>query len=295
MRSRIPTRLLILTAFGVTLVGVGSSASQAADPFVAGGLSTRTVSLGSSDADRALRRAADLSRAIGLAGDARTVERLDDKFDHRIYDEVVARDRTGREVSIARFGTDGRVVMAVALGWHGSSALSVGRDTAAGRATRIARAAGVTVHGAPIVRTLSSGWSVHWPRVAGGVPVLGDGARILLWPDGSFHGLTVSERPLAAAPGRRVGAGQARQVAERTAAGRYGASAGELSVESTELAWVAPNDAWNAAVPDAPAKTLRLAWVVTLRADGALADRLRGLQVWLDAGDGRVIGGDVLE
>lgn len=295
MRTRIPTRLLILTAFGVTLVGVGASGSQAADPFVAGGLSTRAVSLGSSDTDRALRRAAELSRAVGLPAGTRTVERLDDKFDHRVYDEVVARDRTGREVSIARFGVDGRVVMAVALGWHGSSARAVGRDIAAARATGIARGAGVTVHGAPTVRTFSSGWSVHWPRVAGGVPVLGDGTRILLWADGSFHGLTVSERPLAAAPGRRIGGGQARQVAERTAAGRYGASVRDLAVQSTELAWVAPNDAWNAAAPDAPAETLRLAWVVTLRADGALAERLRGLQVWVDAGDGRIIGGDVLE
>ena len=295
MRTRIPTRLLILTAFGVALVGVGASGSQAADPFVAGGLSTRPVSLGSSDADRSIRRAADLSRALGLAGGTRTVERLDDKFEHRVYDEVVTRDRTGREVSIARFGTDGRVVMAIALGWHASSGRAVGREVAAGHATGIARAAGVTVHGAPTVRTLSSGWSVHWPRVAGSVPVLGDGARILLWPDGSFHGLTVSERPLAAAPGRRIGAGQARQVAERTAAGRYGASARDLAVRSTELSWVAPNDAWNSAGPDAPAETLRLAWVVTLRAEGPLAERLRGLQVWLDAGDGSVIGGDVLE
>jgi hypothetical protein len=34
---------------------------------------------------------------------------------------------------------------------------------------------------------------------------------------------------------------------------------------------------------------------VTLRTDGALAERLRGLQVWVDAGDGSVVGGDVME
>ena len=117
----------------------------------------------------------------------------------------------------------------------------------------------------------------------------------MLWPDGSFHGLAVSERPLAAAPGHRIAASRAERLALRTAAHRYGASANDLSVESTSLAWVAPNDAWSAAAPDAPGDTLRLAWVVTLRADGHLAERLRGLQVWLDAGDGSVVGGDVME
>ena len=295
MRTRIPTRLLILTAFGVTVVGVGASGSDAADPFVAGGLSTRAVALGPTEADRALGRAAELSRAIGLPGETRSVERLDDRFDHRVYDEVVARDRAGREVSVARFGTDGRLVMAVALGWRGSSARPVARDVAATRAADVVHAAGVAAHGPSTVRALSSGWSVQWSRVAAGAPVLGDGVRVLLWPDGSFHGLAVSERPLAAAPGRRIGPGQMRRIAERTVAGRYGASATELSVESSQLAWVAPNDAWNGAAPDAPGQTLHLAWVVTFHADGPLAERLRGLQVWLDAGTGSVIGGDFRE
>jgi hypothetical protein len=157
------------------------------------------------------------------------------------------------------------------------------------------RVTGVRANGEPAMRALASGWSAHWPRTVDGVPVLGDGIRVLLWPDGSFHGLTVAERPLAAAPGRRIAAGEARQIAEATAAGRYGANAEDLRVASAKLAWLAPNDAWNAGAPDAPAPTLRLAWVVTLTAGGPLADRLRGLQVWVDAGDGSVVGGDVME
>ena len=295
MRTHIPSRLLLLTAFGVTLVGVGAAGSQAADPFVAGGLSTRPVSLARSAADRALARATELSRTLGLPGGSRRVERLDDRFDHRTYDEVVSRDRAGREVAIARFATDGRLVMAVALGWDGSTAKAVGRDAALARAVGMARASGLAVRGTATVQRVSSGWSVHWQRVVGGVRVPGDGVRMLLWPDGSFHGVAVSERPLAAAPARRIVAGRAREIASATAAGRYGSAAADLAVESAELAWVAPNDAWDASAPDAPGETLRLAWVVRLRADGSLAERLRGLQVWLDAGDGRVIGGDVLE
>jgi len=296
MRTHMPSRLLVLTAVGVGLVGAGAAGSlQAADPFVAGQTSTRAVALGSADTGRALGHAAGLARALGLPAGTRTVERLDDRFEHRVYDEVVSRDRTGRAVAVARFGTDGRVVMAVALGWHGTSARAVARDAAARHAEAFVRAAGVGVSGAAAVWPLSSGWSVQWSRTADGAPVLGDGVRVLLWPDGSFHGLAVSERPLATAPRHRIAASRAERLAERTVARRYGASAKDLAVESTSLAWVAPNDAWNAAAPDAPGDALRLAWVVTFRADGHLAERLRGLQVWLDAGDGSVVGGDVME
>jgi hypothetical protein len=296
MRTHIPSRLLVLAAVGVGLVGAGAAgSSQAADPFVAGQTSTRAVALDSADTGRALDRAAGLTRALGLPTGTRTVARLDDRFEHRVYDEVVSRDRTGRAVAVARFGTDGRVVMAVALGWHGTSARAVARDAAARHAEAFVRAAGVGVSGAAAVWPLSSGWSVQWSRTVAGAPVLGDGVRVLLWPDGSFHGLAVSERPLATVPRHRIAASRAKHLAGRAVTGRYGASVKDLTVESTSLAWVAPNDAWNAAAPDAPAESLRLAWVVTFRADGHLAERLRGLQVWVDAGDGSVVGGDMME
>jgi len=297
MRTHIPARLLMLTAAGVAFVGVGlgGATGQAADPFVAGQRSTRSVTIGATDAGRAVEHAAALSRALGLPAGAGTVQRLDDRFEHRTYDEVVSRDRAGRAVALARFGTDGRVVMALALGWRGSSAKAVSRAVAADRAAAFARASRVAVAGLPAVSPVSSGWSIRWTRVASGAPVLGDGVRVLLWPDGAFHGLAVSERPLAEAPDRRIAAAKAERIAERTAAARYGTKASGLSVGLSRLAWVAPNDAWNAAAPDAPGGTLRLAWVVTIRTDGALAERLRGLQVWVDAGDGSVVGGDVME
>jgi hypothetical protein len=297
MRTHIPARLLMLTAAGAALVGVGfaGATGQAADPFVAGQRSTRTLAIEATDAGRAIQHAAALSRALGLPAGAGTVQRLDDRFEHRTYDEVVSRDRAGRAVALARFGTDGRVVLALALGWHGSTAASVGQAVAADKAAEFVKSSRVAVTGAPSVATVSSGWSIRWSRVAAGAPVLGDGVRVLLWPDGSFHGLAVSERSLAAAPNRRIAAAKAERIAARAAAARYGTKASGLSVASSRLAWVAPNDAWNAAAPDAPGGTLRLAWVVTLRADGTLAERLRGLQVWVDAGDGSVVGGDVME
>ena len=61
-----------------------------------------------------------------------------------------------------------------------------------------------------------------------------------------------------------------------------------------DLAWVAPNDTFAPARPDAPAATLRLAWVGRVATTATLAESLRGLEVYLDAGDGSLLGGDVL-
>ena len=61
-----------------------------------------------------------------------------------------------------------------------------------------------------------------------------------------------------------------------------------------ELAWVAPNDLFAKAGADAPGATLRLAWLVTVEASGSLADQWRRLEIHLDAGDGSLLGGDIL-
>jgi hypothetical protein len=87
----------------------------------------------------------------------------------------------------------------------------------------------------------------------------------------------------------------ARSIAARIVTARFAASAEGLSVVAVEQAWVAPNDTWDPARPDAPDATLRLTWVVRLESTGALAERMRMLEFWLDAGDGALIGGDIVE
>jgi hypothetical protein len=47
--------------------------------------------------------------------------------------------------------------------------------------------------------------------------------------------------------------------------------------------------------PDAPEPIRRLAWVARVTPIGALASRLRSIELYLDAGDGRLLGGDLLE
>lgn len=297
MPVRSVPRLVPLAVAGLVLVVAGAPPSEAADPFVAGGRSTRTLALAPSEANLTIARAASLSKALGLPGVSSRTERLDDKFEHRIYDEVVSVDAQGRDVSIARFEPDGRVVMAIRLGWQPGSGLTVGRDVAATRGLAVAGAAGLGVKGSPVVTTSAGagGWSVAWPRIVGGVPVPGDGVRVSLWKDGSFHALSRQERPLAAAPISRISADAARKLAASVVAGRFADGANALRATAAELAWVAPNDTWAPDLPDAPAETLRLAWIVRFEASGALAERLRLVEYWIDAGTGGLLGGDLVE
>jgi hypothetical protein len=292
------TKLLLLSPLVLLAVAViGAPASQGADPFVAGGPSTRAVAADQSASDRALGRAKDVDRALGLGGIRQTVSRLDDRFDHRIYDEVVSFDARGREVALTRLDTDGRLLLAVRLGWTPGSGRAIAAPAVADKGAVIARAAGLTVDGKPEVHRSNGagGWIVRWPRLVDGVPVRGDGVRVTVWSDGSFHAVTRTERPLAARPANALSAAAARAVAERIVAARFNDSADALDVLTVEQAWVAPNDTWDAARPDAPEATLRLAWIVRFESTGPLAERMRMLEFWLDAGDGALIGGDIVE
>jgi hypothetical protein len=66
-------------------------------------------------------------------------------------------------------------------------------------------------------------------------------------------------------------------------------------VVRVQQAWVAPNGAFDPSASDAPAETLRLAWIVGFDVAGALVERIRSIEVWIDAGDGTLLGGDVAE
>lgn len=295
--DRITARRLTMAGLAiVSLLAIGGTSSQAAAPFVAGGRSTHALPSVASDVARARARGEALSRALGLPGRPERVERLLDEFDHRTYDEITNVDGAGREVAISRLDLDGTPAMAVTLGWQPSHGRPVDGAGASARATTVALAAGLRTVGTPAVHRSAGagGWAASWARVVDGVTVRGDGLRVLLWVDGSFHGLTRTERPLAARPGRTLQPTQARTTATAFLAQRFGDPPG-LTATAVEAAWVAPNRTFDPAAPDAPDAVLRLAWVVTFEADGELAERVRAVQVWIDAGDGRVIGGDVAE
>jgi hypothetical protein len=299
MRSlHLPPRRLSLTGLAIAgLLFVGVAGGQAADPFVAGARSIRAVSTAPDQASRAIEHGRALAVALGLPDGSRQSRRFDDRFDHRTYDEVTTYDPAGQEIAISRFDPDGTVAMAVALGWHASGGRALGDAAVGPRAAHLVHAAGLNVAGVPEVRASAGagGWSVLWARIVDGVPVRGDGIRILIWADGTFHGLTRTERPLAAPPTSHLAAGEARTLAGTFADRQFGTAAPGLRIAGLEQAWVAPNDTFATTGLDAPADTLRLAWVVRLDARGQLADRLRSVEIWVDAGNGAILGGDVIE
>ncbi|HET7702489.1 MAG TPA: hypothetical protein VFK35_03755 [Candidatus Limnocylindrales bacterium] len=290
------SRRLSLAGLAIAaLLAIGASGGQAADPFVAGGRSTRPVAAAAGDLARAEARGRALIAALGIPATSHRAARLDDRFEHRVVDEVTSLDGQGREAAVSRFELDGRVAMVAALGWRAGGGPPVDAAGATRSAAALARVAGLVPDGPPVARRSAGagGWSVQWQRTVGGVAVRGDGLRIHLWPDGTFHGLVRTERPLAAAPSATLSGAQALTVAERAVAERVGSASDGLRVTDAELAWVAPNDLFEPAAPDAPAETLRLAWIIRFEAHGPLAERLRSVEVWIDAGDGRLLGGDV--
>ena len=70
------------------------------------------------------------------------------------------------------------------------------------------------------------------------------------------------QRPLASRPSRQIDEATARAHANVALADLLGSRSGQVAITAVALGWVAPNDAFEPAAPDAPDATLRLAWVV---------------------------------
>ncbi len=309
MRTRmcsVPRRRAVRLVAAVAVAGTamalgfpgGTSPLDAANPFVAGGPVTERVPVAADQATPALAHAAAVRSRLGLPAPAASrVERVVDRFDGTTYDEVTDTDRTGRTIQLHRFDARGRLVGAVAFGWQASGGAPIPNAVAArARGNRLATDLGLDAAGAPDVRQGpdDSGWTLTWPRVVEGVPVMGDGVRVDLWPDGRMHAIVRTERPLAARPATTLDEATARTRATATIGTIFGSRASQVNIATLGLGWVAPNSAFDPTGPDAPGATLRLAWVVEARTSGQLADGLRAVKLYLNAGTGTLIGGDVL-
>jgi len=295
-------RILIAVAVAGAALGLGIPAGtapgDAADRYIAGGpvVERSPVAAERASAARALARA--FGSRLGLAEPAAfRVERVVDRFASTTYDEVTGTDETGRALHLQRLDDRGRLIAAVVFGWQSSGGRPLADARAAGdRGSRLVGQLGLEAPGAPETRRLpdDDGWTVSWPRVVEGVPVIGDGVRIDLWPDGRVHAVVRTERDLAPAPSSILDQAAARSRAEAVLADLFASRAGEIAVARLALGWIAPNDAFDPSGPDAPGSTLRLAWVVEARTAGDLAEGLRAVKLFLDAGSGALLGGDVL-
>ena len=203
-----------------------------------------------------IERASRTATLLGLPAAARrSATRVVDRFGGRTYDEIAEYDARDRLLSIQRFDTDGRLLAAVRFGWRAAGMTALSGTDARERAGRLATSLGLEAAGTPriVAAPSSAGWTVAWDRRVAGIPVPGDGLRIQLWPDGSVHGLTRSERTLAARPAVLLDEARARAVVRGALDTWFtGDARGQVAVTGIALAWVPPNDTFAAG-----ARTLR--------------------------------------
>ena len=299
----------VIAGASVTAVVGGSTAAGArsisADAlavgpgaFQAGEIGVAQVPLPAAAATAQIERAGRTALLLGLpAPTRRAAARVVDRFGGRTYDEIAEYDGQNHLLSLQRFETDGRLLAVVRFGLRGDGGTALAESAVGRRAQNLAAALGLVAAGTPrvVVAPSNAGWTVAWDRAVAGIPVPGDGLRIQLWPDGSVHGLSRSERTLSARPAALLDEGAARSIVlGRLDAWFPGAARGQVALVALSLAWVPPNDTFAAGAPDAPSAVLRLAWVARAATSGTLSENLRALEVYVDAGDGAILGGDIL-
>ena len=133
--------------------------------------------------------------------------------------------------------------------------------------------------GGPAVRNAAGRTLVIWTREVRGVPVPGDGTRVVMNGVGALVGLAIEESPLAAPPARLARSDAALRAAVALL------PSGALVDGSPELAWVLPSDGTGEA--SGPRTPRRLAWCVR----GALDDGAV-FELQLDAGNLALLGWD---
>jgi hypothetical protein len=289
-----------LAVAGVALLAGGPAGpipGAAGDRYRAGEPAVDRRALPADDVATVRARGLAHARALGLpTGSRARATRVVDRFAGHALDEVVISDEAGERLAIVRMQPDGHLVAAVRLGWRARDGAAIDQGRASARAAAAARSAGLGVGAQPAVaRDVDGGWRATWGRSADGIAVLGDGASVTLFADGTLHAVAERRRPLAPEPAAILDREKVERLARERLATLLGdADAAQATIVDLDLAWVAPNDTFDAAAPDAPDPVLRLAWVARARTHGALVERLRALELYLDAGDGALLGGDLL-
>ena len=242
---------------------------------------------------------ADKARdAFGFPVGVKKVGRhVHDAFQNSDYDEVSEVSSNGQPLALTQFDGSGRLTTAVRFDIAASPAVRVTGDAATKTAQRGLAASGLTVIGQARTdpNVADGGWEVHWDRTAEGLAVRGDETRVHLWADGRIQTLARVEHQLAPAPARRLSQPDARNVVTRQLAQWSGKASVGYTVLSMDLEWVGPNAAFDASKLNDPPAAYRLAWVANVKPSDATAEYIQLITLYVDAGDGTVIGGDVVE
>ena len=286
---------------GQLMAAVVAAPVQQPDNLVAApagpGVTSETVLL-ANDRPELFARSGSVRDALGFTkGVTRNGRHVHDGLQNSDYDEVAEIDSAGHATSLAQFDATGNLVTAVRFDGMPKSVARLTAAAAAKTAQRTLAAAGMSVGGAARTEAndVSGGWDVHWDRTQSGFKVRGDETSVHVWQDGRLQSVAHVEHSLAAAPASPLGRADALAVVTRQCDAWFSANGSGYSVEATELQWVGPNAAFDPQKLGATVEPYRLAWVVNVKPAGVAAESARLVTLFVDAGSGSVIGGDVVE
>ena len=213
------------------------------------------------------------------------------------YDEVAEVDSAGRPMSVAQFDGGGRLVNAVRFDATPSLAVKVTGDQASKAALGALARSGLTPDGKPRLEANSAtgGWDVHWDRIEAGFPVRGDETSAHVWPDGRIQSVARVEHPVSAQPSRRLAQADAQGAVTRQFDAWFAGRDSGYAIQNMDLEWVGPNAAFDPGKLGTTSAAYRLAWVANVAPSGAAAEVVRLITLYVDAENGAVIGGDVVE
>ena len=274
-----------------------SPAQEAAGPMPPAGSRVETAIL-ADDRPEVFVRSRTVRTALGMPGGVQNRGlHVKDGSRKAEYDEVTETDSSGQPLSLTQLDASGRLLLAVRFDEAASSQTRVGRDAALKTASDGLAGAGIKATGEVLADSTEGvgGWDLRWNRSSGGVPVRGDEIRVHVRDDGAIASVGQVSHELAAAPARRLTKEQARSTAlaqTKVWSSRSGAS---FSLGDISLQWTGPNAAFDPAKINAPEAPMRLSWVVNVIPQGDAASYARLVVLYVDAGDGSVIGGDIVE
>ena len=314
MQSRnsiLSTRSLLAAAAIVVGLAIGSSSLIAAGSQLSVGPeqvevdSARVVgpllketAITADDHPEVFTRAEKARDGFGFPVGAKKVGRhVHDGSQNSDYDQVSEVGSNGQPLAMTQFDGSGRLTAAVRFDTIGSPAVRITGTTATKMAQRGLAASGLTVIGQARTdsNAVDGGWDVQWARAAEGTTVRGDETKVHLWADGRIQTVARVEHQLAPAPTRRLSQPEARIVVDRQLDQWSGNRGVRYTVTDMALEWVGPNAAFDASKLNAAPDPYRLAWVVNVKPSAEAADYIRLITLYVDAGDGTVIGGDVVE
>jgi hypothetical protein len=229
-------------------------------------------------------------------GAQQTSKHVHDAAKQEDYDEVDELDANGRPVSLTMF-SDGRFKAAIRFDSAPRAATAISRTDGISSSQSAATRLGL-VSGPPslsYVDVSTNGWVVQWDRVDKGVPVRGDGTLVHVWADGRVGSVSSTSHALAPAPPTTIDATAAAAKVSVSLSMLVPGSVGGLQVKTPALEWVRPNGAFDSTRPIDSDPVGRLAWVVNVEASGRPDSGFTLLTVFVDAGDGSLLGGDVVE